>query len=111
MNTAVWDAIASNGSKAAVHCPTEELANNVVAVVKKMTGRGFIDDNCKYWESYKTDTCYYPNVGCSRTMQYSDIRWAEANDMVIFEAADLFEYAELPIDISEVDIKSLFGME
>lgn len=77
MNTAVWDAIASSGSKAAIHCPTEELANNVVAVVKKMTGRGFIDDNCRYWESYKSDTCYYPNVGCRRTMQYSDIRWAE----------------------------------
>lgn len=111
MNTAVWDAIASNGSKSAVHCPTKELADKVVAIVKEMTGRGFIDDECSYWESYKTDTCYYPNVGIERTMQYSDIHWAKNNDMIIFEATDLFMDVELPIAASEVDIKSLFGME
>lgn len=111
MNTAVWDAIASNGSRSAVHCPTKELADNVVAIVKKMTGRGFIDDKCDYWDAYETDTCYYPNVDCSMTMQYSDIHWAKNNDMIVFEATDLFMDAELSITVSEVDIKSLFGME
>lgn len=113
MNRAVWEAIAEKKAGAAVHCPTRELAAEVVAVVKAMTGRGFLDDKCDYWGSYEEDTCYYPNVDVPdrRSMQYSDLKWAQENDMIIFSAVDLLTDADLPITLSEVNIKSLFGME
>lgn len=113
MNLAMWEAIAKRKTNAAIHCPTRELAEEVVTVVRTMTGRGFLDNKCDYWSVYEEDTCYYPNVGApdGRHMQYSDLRWAEENDMIIYEAIDLLTDAEFSISLGDVSIKSLFGME
>ena len=112
MNLVMWDVIVKNGSKSAIHCPTRVLSEEVLKIVKEKTGRGFIREE-DHWLSYKENTCYYPNIGDDARdyMQYSDLKWAEENDQVIFEAADLLLSEDLPISLSEVDIKSLFGME
>ena len=113
MNLAIWDAIVKNGINSAIHCPTKKLADEVLKVVKEMSGMSFIDGRDNHWACYEEDTCYYPNIGDSTRnyMQYSDLKWAKENGQVIFEAADLLRDEDITICKSGVDIKYLLGME
>lgn len=96
-----------------VHCPDEDVAKSFLdAFNMRYPRHRFLPAPDSCWSVYNEDTCYFPNFGTSfRNMQFGDIRYAAREGYNVISVYELCKEHELPISLSEVDIKSLFGME
>lgn len=88
----------------AVHCNTEDKANDFLRKCKKM---GFTWDFYKisiatnFWEKYRSETCYGVDKRCKpKRVWHNNINWLKENGFVVVEFDDVvFE------DISARDFK------
>lgn len=76
----------SSENKIAIHCKTEEEANELLKVFDKLgqrwvNGQSYIGIN--HWEEEKENTCY-DNTNCT-----SRFKWYKANDFKIYEFEDV----------------------
>ena len=106
--------IIDDKDKITIHCPEKSIARSFLEAFNKEYPRHHFmpmpKNDC--WDAYKEETCYFPNFHASfRNMQYGDIRNALQDGYEIISVFDIYKTKELPISLSEVDIKSLFGME
>jgi uncharacterized membrane protein len=72
-----------------VHCPTEELANEVLSLAHKLgykwsTGIEYVEENC--WSVYKKDTCYNLIEG-----SFALIRYYESQRKTIITAEEFIK--------------------
>lgn len=99
-----------------VHCPTEDTAVAFVNAIKQTYPDHYflskVPADC-YFSEYGERTCYSPYLTVPYgTMTYCDYEYFEEDDRNIISVFDLIKSGDFgDFDSSEVDIKSLFGME
>ena len=96
--------------RAAIHCSTEELAEEFLKYLKEYYPNKKFFDGATHWDFYKEDTCYWPNFGGKEGLQYGSVQYAIGDHYHVYEVEELM-VAELPIESSDIDMKCLFGME
>ena len=81
--------------KTVVHCPTEDLANQVLAIADKLGYRWASDKSygdISNWHIYKKETCYNFHFG-----KYNDIDFYQEKGCNIIDAEDFLKLHEEPI--------------
>lgn len=104
-----------NNNGLVVHCPDRDIAVNFVRYIKSQYPaiyfRGCPGES-EYWDVYKEKTCYLPRINTGRGMQYSDFDFYLNRGHEIISVYDLMPVMDIGhIDVSEADLKFLFGME
>lgn len=96
--------------RAAIHCNTEELAEEFLKCLKKHFPSKQFWGGATHWGIYEKSTCYWPNFGGYDGLQYGSLEYAIEKHYNVYEAESLM-IVDLPIEASDVDMKCLFGME
>ena len=97
--------------KAAIHCSTKSKAKEFLECLREQFPRKRFSGDETHWDFYEDDTCYWPNFGGHESLQYGSLGFAIENKYNIYEVEDLIMVRDLPIEVSDIDMKCLFGME
>lgn len=99
--------------KAVVHCETKEQAEIFYRAIEGSYPKKLRTWTGNNWSNYKEETCYNPRLYSDTDgMTYGDIECYEDDGYLIIDFNDIAEFiSDLPIESSDISIKSLFGME
>lgn len=103
----------AESSHVVVHCPEERLAEELFREIKRCyPDIAWLTDDT-LWDEYEEETGYYiPLYESGHRMEYSRVGWYSSHGYKVVSIYSIMQ----PVDIgefsaSEVDIKSLLGME
>ena len=95
---------------AVVHCDTEEKAEKFLKCLREHFPSKRFFNNVTHWDFYGSSTCYWPNLHNHDGLQYGNLEYAIEKSYHVYEVDSLM-VMDLPIEVSDMDMKCLFGME